>query len=49
MYDSASSASVARQHLLEYIPSNCRGITFTVSSVPGETITDIAYYIAFIA
>ena len=50
MYDSTSSAIVARQHLLEYIPSNCRGITFTVSCVPGEgPIEDIAYYIAFIA
>lgn len=50
MYDSTSSANVARQQLLEYYPSNSRGITFTVSCVPGEgPLTEIAYYIAFIA
>lgn len=50
MYDSLSSASIARQHLLEYIPSNCRGITFSVSCIPGEGPLGVAaYYIAFIA
>lgn len=50
MYDSTSSANVARQQLLEYYPSNSRGITFTVSCVPGEgPLAEIAYYIAFIA
>lgn len=50
IYDNSSSASIARQQLLEYFPSNCRGITFSVSCVPGEgPLDDIAYYIAFIA
>lgn len=44
------SASRARQQLLDYYPSNSRGITFSISAVSGEgDITDIAYYIAFIA
>jgi len=50
MFDSSSSSSIARQPLLEYFPSNCRGITMSVSCVPGEgPIEDTAYYIAFIA
>ena len=51
MYDNIASASArARQQLLEYYPSNSRGITFSVFCVPGEgPLTDIAYYIAFIA
>ena len=50
MYDSLTFSTVARQQLLEYIPSNCRGITFSISCIPGEgPLGDIAYYIAFIA
>jgi hypothetical protein len=51
MYESlASAAARVRQPLLEYYPSNSRGITFSVSSVPGEgPLENIAYYIAFIA
>jgi len=50
MFDNLTSASVARQPLLEYIPSNCRGITMSVSCVLGEgPFEDVAYYIAFIA
>lgn len=51
MYEVFSNvAARVRQPLLEYYPSNSRGITFSVSCVPGEgPLTDIAYYIAFIA
>ena len=49
MFDSLPS-TIARQPLLEYFPSNCRGITMSVSCVPGEgPFEDVAYYIAFIA
>jgi hypothetical protein len=52
MFDTSSPAatSIARQPLLEYCPSNCRGITMSVSCVPEEgPIPNVAYYIAFIA
>jgi hypothetical protein len=50
IFDNLTSNSIARQPLLEYIPSNCRGITMSVSCVLGEgPLEDTAYYIAFIA
>jgi hypothetical protein len=50
MFDNLTSNSIARQPLLEYYPSNCRGMTMSVSCIPGEgPISNVAYYIAFIA